>query len=214
MDSSIELSRIQAGCLNLSDSKASAMDVSVVRPIVCSNIEAIDQGLNLLQRLTDAQYTAVLSPYVSSSIGQHFRHIVDMFYAITQRTDPCLIDYNRRRRGAAIEASRAVAIEELNEVRDWMESFAILPVQSGSDLLVDIRSEVTLEATCSVVIGSTMLRELIFTSSHAVHHYALISVIAKLQGVALESTLGIAPATATFLREELDRCAARPTCAL
>ena len=60
----------------------------------------------------------------------------------------------------------------------------------------------TLEETESTVIPTTEIRELVFVGSHAVHHYALISIIAQLQGIETEENLGIAPATASFLREE------------
>ena len=67
-------------------------------------------------------------------------------------------------------------------------------------------SEVSLSETESVCISSSFIRELIFTSSHTVHHYALISVLAKLQGAKIQSGVGVAPATASFIRDSSHEC--------
>ncbi len=183
-----------------------------IQPIIAGNIQAIDQALAFLMQLSDSHYVSVQTPYVNSSIGQHMRHIVDVFFAVTRRIDPSLIDYDLRRRGADIETSREIAIRELNEVRDWMVSYDILPGR-GDDERIAIRTEVMLQDTLSVEIESSIVRELVFASSHAVHHFALISVIAKLQGVKLDESFGLAPATASFLRNEAKEDEAYLECA-
>jgi len=191
------------------------MKVNEARSILAGNVEAIDQGIRLLDSLTDDQYVYLAAPYVSSSIGQHFRHVLDMFTAISTCRAGALIDYDKRRRGADVEVSRERAIKELNVVRNWMDS-RILELEKGNiDLGEDvaIKTEVCIDETHSATLRSTMLRELVFTSSHAVHHYALISVIAKIQGISLEKNLGVAPATATFMRSEASIEDDRSACA-
>lgn len=177
------------------------MNYDAMQSVLKGNIEALDQGVQLLNSLSDEQYKHIAAPYVSSSIGQHFRHVVDMFLAIVNRVEGDPIDFDERRRGAEIETRRTVALEELQEVRRWMCS-----IVQRADLMVvmseclGVKTEVTLKETESVQIESTLARELIFAGSHAVHHYALIGVIAKLQGVSLSADLGVAPATASHLR--------------
>ncbi|WP_086932773.1 DinB family protein [Agarilytica rhodophyticola] len=186
------------------------MKLDAVRSVVIGNIEAVDQGIGLIESLSDEQYQFVVTPYVKSTIGQHFRHVVDMFLAITAPKQEGLIDFDARRRGADIETCRTTAIAELQQIKDWM--VVCLEHISGRlpklEQHVLVQTEVTIEETHSVTIPTTTLRELIFASSHAVHHYALISVIAKLQGVELDENLGVAPATATFLREEAKEASA------
>ncbi|MFT5083286.1 MAG: hypothetical protein ACI9Y1_001327 [Lentisphaeria bacterium] len=175
-----------------------------IRSVIKGNIEAIDQGLRLVSALSDAQYQYIATPYVKSSVGQHFRHVVDMFFALINAKVLDCVDYDVRRRGASVESERLVAIAELERIRVWMLGCldpAVLRSLAKIDSIA-VQTEVTLEDTHSVVLSSNLVRELVFTSSHAVHHYALISVIAKFQGVELEENLGIAPATATFLRDE------------
>jgi len=179
------------------------MKIEAIRSIVEGNIEALNQGVRLINRLNDEQYCFIPEPYVKSSIGQHFRHVIDVFFAVVKR-DGVLVDYDHRRRGAAVETERDQALKELGMIHSWMEGYLNRAdtLQAASDERVSVKTEVTLEQTHSEVLPSSVARELVFTSSHAVHHYALISVIAKLQNITLEDGVGVAPATATFLRDE------------
>ncbi len=181
--------------------------------VLDGNIQAIGQGIALIESLSDEQYCYVASPYVKSTIGQHFRHIVDMFRAVISESS--CVDYDSRRRGADIERMRSVAIAELLDVQRWMLNR--LNDSSCTQELYEevlVRSEVTVDDTRSVDVVSSRLRELVFASSHAIHHYALISVIAKIQGVTLDENLGVAPATASFLRQEVERKDDSFSCAL
>ncbi len=180
------------------------MNLTNVGAVIKGNLEAIDQGIHLISSLTDEQYTHVASPYVSSSIGEHFRHIVDLFYSVMNGIESGVVDYDKRRRGAPIETSREKALAELDGIIKWMGN--IWEYSQGS--LVDagkpvmVITEVTLQETESAKIESTYIRELIFASSHAVHHFSVIGIVAKLQGVTVDGSLGIAPATATYNRSK------------
>ncbi len=169
-----------------------------VRSIILGNIEALDQGIHLLASLNDEQYTFVDSQYIQSSIGQHFRHVIDIYMALVMGQGAGHIDYDIRRRGAEVERSRTQAISELEHVKRHITRY--LNGDGVATASVNIKTEVSITKTHSVTISSPLIRELVFTSSHAVHHYALISVIAKIQGVELDEFLGVAPATASFLR--------------
>ena len=182
------------------------MNINMVRSVIRGNFEAVEQGLRLISSLTDEQYTNATAP-VKSSIGEHIRHILDMYFAIIRRGGDT-IDYDARRRGHIVESNKEQARIELSEVRDWLALFDLGMENLGRNCerynnpRLNIKTEVTLEETESTVIPTTEIRELVFVGSHAVHHYALISIIAQLQGIETEENLGIAPATASFLREE------------
>ncbi len=183
------------------------MKVDEVRSIITGNLEALEQGVRLINLVTEDQYVFTGSPYIESSIGQHFRHVIDMFLVVTYPDDPSVIDYDSHRRGALVETSRDAALSELNVIKVYMNAFlADLPgAVECLDQEVLINTEVTINETRSVTVKSNKLRELLFTGANAVHHYALISVIAKIQGIVLDETFGAAPATATFLRKEEGR---------
>ena len=174
--------------------------VERAQSVIRGNLEALDQAMAILDCLTDDQYTHIATPFASSSIGQHFRHLADMFWAVVQYSQEALIDYDLRRRGADIEVSKASALAELKEIYRWM--LKLVEAQIDLSVSLQLKTEVMLTSTETVQLPSSLERELIFASSHAVHHFALINMIAKLQGVCLPNGTGIAPATASFIRKE------------
>lgn len=168
--------------------------------VIEGNLEALKQALAVLAGLTQVQYCHVASPYVESTIGQHFRHLADMFWAVLASDDSGVIDYDIRRRGADIENSKAAAVDEIQRILEWMQQLQTSNRRLNTAVVV--KTEVKLTSTESVEITSTLERELIFASSHAVHHFALIAMIAKLQGADVPKSAGLAPATASFIREQ------------
>jgi len=159
-------------------------------------IETLNQGYQFLESLNEQDYVFIAQPHVSSSIGEHFRHWLDLFYAI--KLDPVSIDYNVRRRGHNVERSIDVAKQEISELIEWL--FA-LPFNQLNKT-VNVESEVLLTQTHVEEVSSTLARELTFAALHATHHFAMAKVVASLRGVEADSKFGVAPATATYQRAQ------------
>lgn len=175
-----------------------------IMEILQANIEALEQGLNFLTDITDEQFVHVCTPYVHSTIGEHIRHVLDMYVVLKESVQSGLVDYDRRCRGSNIEFQRSSALAALQEAIEWTKSLSD-NISAVCEKKLSIKSEVRLEPTAKtspVKVDSSLARELIFVSSHAVHHYALISVIARLQGLEVGNFFGIAPATVSYLRNE------------
>jgi len=169
---------------------------SPLKSIIDGNIESLEQGQNLIDSISTEAYQQGASPIANSSIGEHFRHILDMYFALMSGFGKGVVDFNTRRRGAEIEKNPKAAIDQIRQIKQWLLQ---LDVDCDQELLLN--TEVALHNTRSVEIESYLARELVFASSHAVHHYAVVSIIAKLQGLEVDNALGIAAATATNLRD-------------
>jgi len=196
--------------------ETSAMPEHHLQPIITGALESLSQVHALLSDTSQDQYVHVCVPHVQSSMGSHVRHILDMFYAfelgVTQNE---VIDYDLRRRGAAIETSLSDALTNINQTIDWIKNTFVpthAQIDTDTALLASVlsapakvKTEVCLSHTVSVHVESNVGRELIFVASHAVHHFALLATIAKLQGLSLDDHFGVAPATRTFLRQEQAR---------
>ncbi|MFV0574621.1 MAG: DinB family protein [Vibrio sp.] len=164
---------------------------------VTGNIEGIDQGLYLLEKLNDEQYQYAAKPYVESSTGAHLRHINDLYFALmAQEQNMGLINYDQRRRGALVETDRATGIQELLQIRNWLESL------DQNDLFrsVRIQSETSIYQQQIFQMESTLQRELLFVSSHTTHHFSVIRVNAQACGIKTDNIFSYAPATASYLR--------------
>lgn len=169
--------------------------------VIDGNIEALNQGSAILKQLTDEQYIFIPKPFVESSIGQHVRHIVDIFQALIHGLEPGQIDYDVRSRGSEIETHRSVGLSTLQSIKTWFIQIKNTPAYIQANPDVQILTEVQLSQQRVVALESNFIRECIFTCSHAVHHYALIKVIGKLQNIVFDANIGVAPATASYLRE-------------
>jgi len=171
---------------------------------ITGSLESIDQMTAFISGLNDAEYQYSAAPWFDSSIGQHLRHIVDLFLALKDRTNTDNINYDIRRRGAAIETVRKIGLIELYEIRQWMNNISNEEINQE----ICVSTEVAISSQQTETFVSSFGRELCFASSHLTHHLAIMAVIAKMAGKEVDPTLGLAPATATFARtQEAALCA-------
>jgi len=169
--------------------------------MLTSQLEIIEQAQRYLNTVSEEEYTVIISPNFISSAGTHIRHVIDHYLAIMSGIESKLIDYDIRLRGSQLESSPALAKEKLFEIAEWLQNL------SDDDLTkkVTLSTEVSITNKSIKKVQSSIARELIFASSHAVHHYAMIAQISFAQETlsTKDSTshlFGLAPATATFMR--------------
>ena len=174
---------------------ASSDNHNAHHPLVSANLEGIEQALQLLGQLDNAQYIYIATPYVQSSIGAHLRHINDMYFALMSYQQE-IIDYDQRRRGALVETQRKVAIDELQTIKSWLLAL------DEQDLTtpVTIKSETSIYQQQICQIASSLQRELLFVSSHTTHHFSVMRVNAEACQIKTDDIFSYAPATASYLR--------------
>lgn len=171
-----------------------------VSAVIQGCIEALDQGRDCLDALTDEQYLESAKPHVTSTIGEHFRHLLDLFHAIynahNHKSVNTVIDYNLRRRGHTVETSRLRAMDEVAHFIHWLQG-----IEKGAlTTPVDVLTEVSLTHKQAQLMTSSLERELTFVALHANHHFAMAKVTMSLLGVYVNETFGLAPATLSYLR--------------
>lgn len=165
--------------------------------IILGSIEVLHELVQFIQQLDDECYRCSPQPLFDSPIGHHVRHILDMYQAL-MLSEHNLIDYDLRRRGGEVESKRCEALKELVTVKNWLIGLS----QDQFNEVKVVTTEVCLSQQSSERFTSTFGRELCFASSHATHHLALLVAIAKSLNVEVSGQLGIAPATASFLRQQ------------
>lgn len=166
--------------------------------MIKSQLEIIAQGKAYVSALTDEHYSTVKIPQFNSSAGTHMRHILDHYLALIHREGNC-VNYNVRHRFSDVETSVSAALVQLAEVETWLHQ-----LEPGMlNMPVEIISEISVSEQQNYACHSTLGRELVFVSSHAVHHYFTLKQIAKALEIQADDDLGIAPATATFQRAQI-----------
>ncbi|WP_076417619.1 hypothetical protein [Colwellia sp. UCD-KL20] len=166
--------------------------------MLTSQLEILEQGRLYLNSVTQEDYVEIISPNFISSAGSHIRHIIDHYQSVITGMETDLIDYDLRLRGSKVEENPQLAINKLDEIAAWMKSL------TSSDLnrTIPLSTEVSTSNKEVQVVKTSVARELIFAGSHAVHHYAMITQITFAQTTTTNTAFGIAPATATYLREK------------
>ena len=160
-----------------------------------SHIDVLQQAVSLLKEIQTENYQLAMQPHLSGSIGKHIRHVIDHYLALEQGLVDGLVDYNQRHRNSNIEASPSVALDSLNAIINWLENITSEQLENS----VTVRSEVSISGTLNIQCHSTLAREILFVSSHAIHHFSLISVARSLQGYEVPQYFGYAPATISYL---------------
>lgn len=149
------------------------------------------QGENLLKTLTPESFSEKVPVAFNASIGGHYRHCLDHFTSVVRGLNCDLVDYDHRERDARIETQPDFALGITHELRRALAT--IQPAQLHHT--VAARCEVSYQHGNSPLTASSLGRELVYCIAHAIHHYALIAVMARLSGVQLPEHFGVAPST-------------------
>ncbi len=168
--------------------------LSPLQSAIDANLIVIRQGIALLEALGEERFTPRLPLCYNASVGGHIRHIIEHYQSFLRGLAEGDIDYEKRPRDARIEGSAAHAGEVLTGIAAQLEIFA--------DRLTNHDLHYCSETSTGVATPTSVLRELEFLLSHTIHHYALVAVMARLQGCEPPAEFGIAPSTLRFQRAQ------------
>lgn len=159
-------------------------------------IGLLEEGGLLLERIDDEVYakTSVLSS--RGSVGAHVRHCLDFYRSFLTGLESGRIDYNHRQRDLLIETDRHHAIQGIRqliaELREMLPTFRIAPI------LISTEDGSGRDSWC----GSSLVRELEFLRSHTIHHYSLMAMLLRFEGIEPGEEFGVAPSTLRYWQEE------------
>lgn len=155
----------------------------------------LGQAADLLDSMDATAYTQSCSACFGSSVGGHFRHVLEHYQALCNGVPTGCVDYEARQRGSAIESSLSAARAM---VADLTARILSLSAQPNCDLEIHL-DDGGEAAPCA----SNFHRELQFVLSHTVHHFALIHTILRSAGFTrLPADFGVAPSTLRFRKQQ------------
>jgi uncharacterized damage-inducible protein DinB len=179
---------------------ASARDGIVLRPPMAVRPHAVlmqllEELAAVLRPLSQTAYTATPFPAVSSSIGQHVRHVLDHVACVCGAASDEMLSYDRRERGTSLEADVNAALDAIRKLK-----CALAALESRCEHAPVTLTTTVARETEPVRVGSTLGRELLFVISHTVHHQALIALLLSAAGRSVPEAFGFAPSTPRFAR--------------
>lgn len=168
------------------------------RRIIAAAASILAQGEDLLDALSVEDYTRRVPLAFNGCIGGHYRHCLDHFTSLLRGVDTDEVDYDHRERDARTESQPDFALALTRQMRARLEQ---LP-PGMLDAPMKARCEVSYAHGDSPVTGSTLGREMVYAIAHAIHHYALISVMARLMDVMVPDHFGVAPSTVAHQKKQ------------
>lgn len=143
---------------------------------------------DLLQQIDPHDYRRTLPEFDGSTLGQHFRHILEFFQCLQKGLGHGQIDYAARERNLLYEDNPLLAAAAFNDFIPLLESYI-------ADKELEVKGE--FGGAERPVYGSTLGRELLFVYDHAIHHLAMIKVGIRCHfpEIQLDRDLGVSPST-------------------
>jgi uncharacterized damage-inducible protein DinB len=164
--------------------------IEKMNPTISGCIASLNQSIALLEKLDDKTYAETNGLPVRSSIGAHLRHCIEFYECFLCGVKLGGVNYNKRVRETLTETNRDFAITKLRIIISELE---LLSIEADALLFVCVEDgDAENEADWC---RSTVLRELQFLLSHTTHHYALMSLMLKLQGQTVDEEFGVTPST-------------------
>ncbi|MFH5833071.1 DinB family protein [Halalkalibaculum sp. DA3122] len=167
--------------------------------LAATNIHFVEQGISLLDDISDDLYVNVDSPHHKSGVGRHMRHVLEHYIALLSHSEG-RVDYDARKRDEELETDRLHAISVAQQVAGQLEALT-----AGADQKLLIKNNEIGERGDYCWSRSSFGRELQFMISHTVHHYALIAIILRIQGYTPDEYFGVAPSTLRYETQLQDR---------
>jgi len=149
-----------------------------------SSIHTLEQFKTVLKQLTGEHFSQPCTVLFDSSIGQHTRHIIELYQCLLNGYEEGEVCYDKRERNKRIEQELDYAVEQITAIQDTLE-------RPDKDMtLTQVFGE------DQVSIKSNYYREVLYNLEHAIHHKALIKIgIKHFCCIDIPSSFGVAPST-------------------
>lgn len=145
---------------------------------------------NALSLITTEQYSYKNTLLGNATVGQHVRHVVELFQQMISGYTTGEINYENRQRNFLIETDKAFAIEQLNTIAKRIN-------QPNKNLLLIADYTITNDETVAIV--TNYYREVIYNVEHCIHHMALIRIAFQSAfGIMLPEDFAVAPSTLKY----------------
>jgi len=145
------------------------------------------RGVNLLNSISDEQYSNSSTPPYYSSIGTHIRHILDIFNCIFIGLDTQKVNFSERERNPIAEKTTSGGIAYFNDIISKLKTLS----EEDFKQIIAVTDEL---GDGKVTVDYSLEAVLMQAHSHAVHHFATIGyIVSKLDIELLDDGFGYNP---------------------
>ena len=153
--------------------------------------ESLTSLANLLRlEKTQAIYSLPVPVLSNGTMGQHIRHIIELYTCLLEGYDQGIINYDKRKRELVIETIPSVALGKIEFIIDHID-------QADKKIIVQ-----STFGNHVIDIESSYYRELLYNFEHCIHHQALIrAALIALEQEIVSENFGIAPSTIQYRKQ-------------
>ena len=144
----------------------------------------------LLNQLSTDDYISPCKGLSNSTIGEHTRHIIEMFQCLENQYESGIVNYDKRNRDYCIQTDTNFALRCLNDIKNQLDKenikLVLQQIVDGEELRID----------------SNYFRELLYNLEHCIHHQALIKVaVLQLEHLQIDADFGVARSTIEYRKQ-------------
>ena len=146
-----------------------------------------------LELLTPQQYTKPVKLLSNATIGEHVRHIIELFTCLDKGYETGTVNYDCRARDHQIETNKDFASSLLKKIYTELDK---------ADKILTLEASYEDSAENPIAITTNYYREVAYNLEHAVHHMALIRIgVSEVSEIALPEGFGVASSTIKYRKE-------------
>lgn len=166
-------------------------DYETVHPAIRGCVECCRRSELVLEAVSDETFGHLDKS--GQSIGAHLRHGLDHMVCFVRGLESGAIRYSDRDRDLIMERDRQALRHALRSISAKMQA---IPADRFGDAIKVM--DVAAPESEPVTVSSTVERELMFLSSHMIHHLAVIEHMCRQAGLSLPEEFSLAYSTATY----------------
>ncbi len=157
-------------------------------------LPTINNSLNelkdLLHQLANSEYSSPCVSLSNSTIGEHTRHVIEMFQCLIVNYDSGIVNYDKRERNHQIQTDTVFALHQISVIQNSLDrenkKMQLQQIVDGEELRIE----------------TNYFRELLYNLEHCIHHQALIKVAVIHNGrVILNEDFGVARSTIEYRQQ-------------
>lgn len=152
--------------------------------------KALHELSGLLSKLSHEDYVNPCHALSGATIGEHTRHIIEMFHCLDSQYESATINYDLRKRDYAIQTDNTIAQTAIEKVLAQLDK----PNK-------DLELQQTIEGE-HIRITTNYYRELVYNLEHCIHHQALIKVaVLQIGNLDIDENFGVARSTIEYRQQ-------------
>ncbi|PIF31521.1 hypothetical protein CLU81_2014 [Flavobacterium sp. 9] len=151
---------------------------------------SLEELISLLDQLSDQDYAQSCEALSNATIGEHVRHILEMYQCLENGYESGILNYDNRERNLRLQTETEFAKQFITEIKMGLKS---------ENKIIYLEQEID---GLAIRIQSNYYRELLYNLEHCIHHQALIKVVVlQLNNISVNENFGVARSTIEYRKQ-------------